>query len=410
VARILHISDWHVGASLYRADRSADHAAVLGETLAHAQAQKPDLILHTGDVFDSLIPGHRAMRQAIDALTALAAVAPVIVLAGNHDHPRLLEVFGTLRGVDPRLRFVGRVKPPQDGGIIDVPTAAGERIRIAPVPFIHQNRFVDWFGDDTRIHATYADKLRAINRALGEGLLDGYDGARDVLVYAAHVHVSGALLGGSERRVHITEEYATGPESFPAVSYAALGHIHKPQSVTGAVTAEYAGSPLPLDFGEREESKSLVLVDCEPGRPAQVQRLPLSGGRALRLLTGTLAEVEAAAEAVGDAVVKVVVETDEPIDGLVDHVRALLEGATIVEIVEHASSRRLEAAHARGEEEREQTLDELFDDYLAEHGTRTVPAATVQALWGSLQTDDHEVEGLREVLTCELPSPEGVTA
>ena len=220
------------------------------------------------------------------------------------------------------------------------------------MPFIHQNRFVDWFGDDTRIHATYADKLRAINRALGEGLLDGYDGARDVLVYAAHVHVSGALLGGSERRVHITEEYATGPESFPAVSYAALGHIHKPQSVTGAVTAEYAGSPLPLDFGEREESKSLVLVDCEPGRPAQVRRLPLSGGRALRLLTGTLAEVEAAAEAVGDAVVKVVVDTDEPIDGLVDHVRALLEGATIVEIVEHAcavaGSRRRMRAASRG--------------------------------------------------------------
>jgi exonuclease SbcD len=405
VARILHISDWHVGASLYRADRSPDHAAVLGETIALAQEHRPDLILHTGDVFDALIPGHRAMRQAIDALTALAQVAPVIALAGNHDHPRLFEVFATLRGLDPRLTFVGRVKPPADGGILDVPTAAGERIRVAPVPFIHQNRFVDWFGDDTRIHATYADKLRAINGALGEGLLDGYDGARDVLVYAAHVHVSGALLGGSERRVHITEEYATGPESFPAVSYAALGHIHRPQTVTGAVTAEYAGSPLALDFGEREESKSLVLVDCAPGRPAQVQRLALSGGRPLRLLTGSLAEVEAAAGDVSEAIVKVVVQTEEPIAGLVDHVRALLPDATIVEIVEHASSRRLEAAHAHGEQEREQTLDELFDDYLAEHGTRTVPAATVKALWTALQTEEADVAGLRDVLTAELPVP-----
>jgi exonuclease SbcD len=411
MARILHISDWHIGASLYRADRSADHAAVLAETIALAEEHQPDLILHTGDVFDALIPGHRAMRQAIDALTALAAVAPVVVLAGNHDHPRLFEVFSTLRGIDRRLTFVARVKPPDQGGIIDVPTAAGERIRIAPVPFIHQNRFVDWFGDDALIHAKYADKVRAINRGLGDGLLDGYDGARDVLIYAAHLHVSGAVLGGSERRVHITEEYATGPESFPTVSYAALGHIHKPQSVAGPRTAEYAGSPLALDFGERGEAKSVVLVECDPGRPARIQRLPLTGGRPLRLLHGTLTEVEAAASSVGEAIVKVVVETEDPIDGLVDHARGLLEGATIVEIVENVASRRLEAAHTRSTDERQQTLDELFDDYLRERGTKSVPAVTVKALWGAVQTavaedaEEVEVDGLRDVLSCELPVP-----
>src|SRR3954447_1647564 len=256
MARILHISDWHVGASLYRCDRSADHTAVLAETVALAGEYAPNLILHTGDVFDALIPGHRAMRQAIDALTALADVAPVIVLAGNHDHPRLFEVFATLRG-GSGLTFVPRVLPPSQGGILDVSRGGGQRVRVAPVPFIHQNRFVDWFGDDMRIHATYADKLRAINRSLHDGLLDGYDAARDVLLYAAHLHVSGALLGGSERRVHITEEYATGAESLPAVSYAALGHIHKPQDVPGAVTASYAGSPPALDFGERGEAKAI---------------------------------------------------------------------------------------------------------------------------------------------------------
>ena len=48
MARILLISDWHVGASLYRCDRSSDHAAVLAETIAHARAARPDLIIHTG--------------------------------------------------------------------------------------------------------------------------------------------------------------------------------------------------------------------------------------------------------------------------------------------------------------------------------------------------------------------------
>jgi exonuclease SbcD len=415
VARILHISDWHVGAALYRCDRSADHDAVLGATVALAEEHRPDLVLHTGDVFDALMPGHRAMRQGVDALQRLGAIAPVVVVAGNHDHPRLFEVFERLVGPASAVTFVPRVRRPSDGGIIDRETAAGERLRIAPVPFIHQNRFVDWFGDDTRIHATYADKLRAINRALHEALVDGYDPSSDVLLYAAHLHIAGAVLGGSERRVHVTQEYAAGPDALPAVSYAALGHIHKPQDVTGAVTAAYAGSPLALDFGERDEQKSVALVDCEPGRPAQVTRLPLTGARPLRLLRGPVAEVEAAARSVGEAIVRVVVETEDPVDGIVDHLRALMPDAQIVEIVEDVANRRLEPAHLAAED-RERTIDELFDEYLAEHGSATVPAATVRDLWRAAQDAVHDedgavaVAGLDDLLTCELPTPGEVAA
>jgi exonuclease SbcD len=416
MARILHISDWHIGATLYRCDRTADHDAVLEETIAHAVEHAPDLILHTGDVFDALMPGHRAMRQGIDSLQRLGEIAPVIVLAGNHDHPRLFEVFARLGGRSARVTFVPRVLPPPSGGILDVPTSSGERLRIASVPFIHQNRFVDWFGDDTRIHATYADKMRAINRALHEGLVDGYDPSADVLLYAAHLHVAGAVLGGSERRVHVTEEYATGADALPAVSYAALGHIHRPQEVTGAVTAAYAGSPLALDFAERGEAKSIVLVDCKPGRPAQLERLPLSGARPLRLLNGSIDEVEAAAATVGEAIAKVVVETEDPIDGLVDFVRSLMPAATIVEVVEHASSRRLEAAHLSAADEREQTIDELFDEYLVERGSKTVAAATVRTLWQAVQEGVHDehgdvrVDGLDDLMASELPTPEEVLA
>jgi exonuclease SbcD len=144
-----------------------------------------------------------------------------------------------------------------------------------------------------------------------------------------------------------------------------------------------------------------------------VQRLPITAGRRLRLLTGTKEEVEAAAGEVGEAIVKVVVSAQDPIDGLVDHLRGLMPDATIVEIIEDVASRRLEPAH-HGEAEREQTLDELFDDYLAEHGTRTVPAEQVRSLWQAAQHAIHdeehrlEVAGLEEVMTSELPVPEEV--
>src|ERR1700710_558354 len=106
MARILHISDWHVGAALYRCDRSGDHETVLDETIALAREHAPDLVIHTGDVFDALMPGHRAMGQGVDALQRRAEAAPVVVIAGNHDHPRLFEVFERLVGPSSRVTFV----------------------------------------------------------------------------------------------------------------------------------------------------------------------------------------------------------------------------------------------------------------------------------------------------------------
>ena len=85
--------------------------------------------------------------------------------------------------------------------------------------------------------------------------------------------------------------------------------------------------------------------------------------------------------------------------------------AQIVEIVEDVASRRLEPAHLAAED-REQTIDELFDEYLAEHGSATVPAATVRGLWSAAQEAVHDEDGtiavadLDELLTCELPVPE----
>ena len=85
-------------------------------------------------------------------------------------------------------------------------------------------------------------------------------------------------LSGSERKVQVGENYATHLDHLPAVTYAAFGHIHKPQDLPGSVvTGCYAGSPIQLDFGELDEAKRIVLVDARPGHPPEIQSLPLSG-------------------------------------------------------------------------------------------------------------------------------------
>jgi DNA repair protein SbcD/Mre11 len=156
-----------------------------------------------------------------------------------------------------------------------------------------------------------------------------------VNVLMAHLYADGSLLGGGEREVTVGLEYAVSPARLPATaSYLALGHIHRPQRVAGtAAPGRYSGSLLQLDFGETEQQKSVVVVEASPGSPAAVREVPLTGGRRLVDLRGPLDALTAAAETIGDAWLRVFVETDGPVPGIADRVREALPNALDVKLV-----------------------------------------------------------------------------
>jgi DNA repair protein SbcD/Mre11 len=391
--RLLHVSDWHIGRQTYRCSRTPDHEAALGEIVDLARDTRPHLVLHTGDVFDGFRPGYAEMAFAVEALEELAALAPVVVIAGNHDSPALFRLFDRLQGLDPRIRFVDRVRPAADGGLLDLPGAHGEVVRIAFLPFVHANRLVDRFEDASTWTATYSDRIQRIEEELERGLAAGYDRSRHVLLFAAHLYVSGARFSGSERPLHVSDAYATRLRRLPNVSYAAFGHIHLPQPLPRRVTGRYAGSPIPLDFGEEREQKEVVLVEAEPGEPAVVTPVALEGGRPLRTIVGTPDEVRAAAATVGDALCRVTVCTEEPIPDLAALVAELLPTATVVEVSEDCAATRLEVVEATmTEADAEPGFRELFREYLAERGTRAAQAnrvlRTFETLVQAVETEE----------------------
>lgn len=418
MALIAHTADWHIGRNLLGCDRRDDHRAVLAEVCEQIEQRRPDLVVHSGDVFDGLRPATEDLQLAIEMLQRIAEVAPTIVLMGNHDSPAYFRLFSTILGDQQRLRFLTCAKEPKDGGIIDVPTDAGQRIRVAAVPFIHENRQIDWFGDPQRFMADYSGRIATINEVLGEGLADGYDAQRDVLLYAAHLYVAGAHWARSERPLHVSDVYATRSETLPHVSYAAFGHIHKPQQLPGAQLGHYCGSTLQLDFGEQGEQKSLVFVTAEPGQPAAVELVPLQAGRRVIALRGGLEQIAASAEAAGDALVKVIVDTDEPIADLSDRVREALPDATFVDIQQALTGTKLQSLGEAELDEQEQLgVNELFARFLSEHGTRTAAAELVHELFCFLDQAASEekpprdwVPAVRELLGTVLPAAPALEA
>jgi DNA repair protein SbcD/Mre11 len=407
--RLLHTSDWHLGRATYNASRAEDHDAVIGEIIACARDHKPDLIVHSGDLFDVVRPAYQEMARATSALQDLATVAPVVVLCGNHDSPALFDLFGQLLGPGSPIHFVSRARPPGHGGVLVFPTAAGEVIRLAPLPFVHANRMLDGFEEPGTWAALYTDRIHLVEHALSRGLFDGFDNRRDLAIFAAHLYVGGAVLSGSERRIQVGDSYATHLEHLPAVTYAAFGHIHKPQNLPGSlVNGCYAGSPIQLDFGEVGEAKRIVLVDARPGHPPEIQSLPLSGGRPLWRFEGTMDQLAEAAPDVGRVLALLTIHSPSTIADLPAKVQELLPDAIILDAYPVAADRQPGAVVATAPAGPEPGLEELFRSYLAEQGTRGAAAdhvmATFSKLLAAIETEQEAVFPEEEAVPGAAPA------
>jgi exonuclease SbcD len=367
--RLLHVSDWHVGLTTGVFARRRDHEAIVAEIAAIVRDRSPDLILHTGDLFHSQYPGVDDMRFGIEALLELSALAPMVVVRGNHDSDRLFSVFDSLLGASSRLRFIATPANLGDETVDPIrryEAADGSRIALAAIPFVHANRFLAHMHDADQRTSTFADRLGFYERNLGAILLKSLDAARDVAIFASHQYIGGALKSGSERPLHVADEYATRATDLPSVSYAAFGHIHRPQLIPAGCIARYAGSPIQIDFGEEGERKSVVFVDARPMRAPLVEIISLSGGRELKTISVDFDAIASLAPRVQGALCRLTVRTQTAVPELATLVAEALPGAEFVEIVEDCAATRTFAVESGKDAARrdEATLADLFAEYL----------------------------------------------
>ena len=328
--KLLHTSDWHLGARLGRHDRTPDHEAAIMGLLEVAESARPDLILHTGDLFDASRPPYEALRMGVRALGRLSAIAPTLVLSGNHDSSILLGVLDEMAGSATPRRLRLATKP----GVVTFPEIAAVPVAVACVPFPAPSALVDFAtADQERFEGTYADGVKVLNRRLLDEAREEA-GARGIVLYAAHLHVQGAKPGESERRITVGEAYATPVEGLQRALYCAFGHIHDPQRLPGGTArGRYAGSLIPLDFGESSQTKQAVLVTI--GDDVRTEPVDLPGGRPLAEFAGTLDELEARAANGGldGCILKARVVSDDPIPDLADRLAKRVPKCDVFELL-----------------------------------------------------------------------------
>ena len=362
--KLLHTSDWHLGAKLGRHDRTPDHLAALRGLLALAESEAPDLILHTGDLFDASRPPYESLELGVRALRRLSAVAPTLVLSGNHDSPVLLRVIDELAGAAAprRLRLVTEPE------VVEYPDIAQEPVAVACVPFIAPSAIADYAADDpSRFEGNYADGIKDLNRRLLDDA-HGRAGARGIVLYAAHLHLHGARPARSERRITVGEDYATHAEGLQRALYCAFGHIHDPQLLPGGTAqGRYAGSLIPLDFGERQQAKQAVLVTI--GDDVRMETHDLPPGRPLTEFAGSLEELEerAADGGLDGCILKARVVSDDPIPDLADRLNDRSPECAVFELTNTIANQPVKPIDPASDEDDdvEPALRDLFREWRA---------------------------------------------
>ncbi len=148
--RLLHTSDWHLGARLGNQDRLPDQLERLEEICRYLDENEVDVLLVAGDVFDE----HRseALARIIARLARLLkprieAGMWAVFIAGNHDREH---VFPLIRGLQDLLTAESSLPAGQAGprvvfaerpALVPVTARSGEQVQLMLLPYPTPTRY-----------------------------------------------------------------------------------------------------------------------------------------------------------------------------------------------------------------------------------------------------------------------------
>jgi exonuclease SbcD len=276
--KFLHLADLHIGKSVNGFSMLEEQRHVFRQISAYSQTEGANAVVIAGDVYDRAVPSVEAVRLFDDFLTELSDVGvPVLLISGNHDSSERLNFASRLLS-DKRIHLCGVFD-----GVLRPVTLADEYggVNFWLLPFI---------------------KPSSVRGLFGERALDGYDAAvaavlesanidftaRNVLVSHQFFMKSGLEPVRSESELNpVGGLDAVNAELISRFDYAALGHLHRAQTV-GAEHIRYAGSPVKYSFSEWRQEKSVTLVELRDKGDLTVAKLSLTPLHDLRKIRGGL--------------------------------------------------------------------------------------------------------------------------
>lgn len=346
--RLLHTSDWHLGQTLHNYERGYEHQRFLDWLLDTLVAERVDVLLVAGDVFDNANPSAASQKQLYVFLQQARARLPalqLIVVAGNHDSAGRLEAPAPLLAAHG-THVIGHLLRGENGDIdlerLLLPLSGADgRVQAwcLAVPFLRPGDVPKLPAGDTQ--DAYLGGIALLYRQLTDLALARRQPGQAILAMG-HCHmVGGEMSNDSERRIVIG-----GTEMLPsgifdtAIAYAALGHLHKAQAVGGQEHIRYCGSPIPLSFAEVNYRHQVLCLDIdgemlqsvrviEVPRAVPLLRVPATPAPIAEVLAQLAALDVPDAPAEAQPFLEVRVRLDAPEPGLRTRIETALDGKPV---------------------------------------------------------------------------------
>ncbi|MEM0493561.1 MAG: DNA repair exonuclease [Candidatus Thermoplasmatota archaeon] len=238
--KILHVADTHLGYAAYRRttdegvnQREQDIYDAFNGFIDQAIKEKPDVILHAGDLFDSVRPNNRAITFALEEMLRLSKLGiPLVIIDGNHEHPKLRETGHIFR----IFEHIDHVYPVYNETYRTINIECrGKKIAIHALPHCNSS-------------SRYEQEFKKIK----------IQDSCDYNILLTHGSVKG--VHNYDYSMNEFNELSLSPSLLtPDFDYIALGHYHKHTQIKE--NAWYSGSIEHLTFTEANDKKGYIKLD-----------------------------------------------------------------------------------------------------------------------------------------------------
>ncbi len=263
--RILHTADWHVGLESWKADIPTDRTEEIKDALQfmlqYAQNNNIDLIIISGDITE-----HRTSPSAVEHqivlhyLNEFSAVAPVVVVTGNHDWVGLpqLDIFSK----KTNIHLINRFSNPNGSPASRTLLIKEQKVKVFGLPYFDVRNLIKKYIEE--LSNTSMDMLKIHTSKIEEACEpDAWN------ILSAHIAIEGIKY---RNYIEDSLEFSINPKLLPTVDYIALGHIHSQMRISEAPTTTwFSGAIIQNDFGEEQNRVGFLIVDLEEGKNPQVQ-------------------------------------------------------------------------------------------------------------------------------------------
>ncbi|MBK0001284.1 exonuclease subunit SbcD [Erwinia sp. S38] len=395
--RIIHTADWHLGQFFYTKSRAAEHQAFLDWLLEQAEAQQADAIIVAGDIFDTGSPPSYARELYNRFVVNLQQTGcQLVVLGGNHDSVATLNESRELLAC-LNTRVIAAASDDIRDQVLVLNTRDGQPgAMLCAIPFLRPRDIM---------RSQSGQSGRDKQQTLLEAITDHYQrcwqealAQRTALnltlpvIATGHLTTMGVTKSDAVRDIYIGTLDAFPADAFPPADYIALGHIHRAQRVANSEHIRYSGSPIPLSFDELGKEKSVFVVDFADGALSQVTPLSIPLFQPMRMIKGSLEEIEAQLAALepdpqGKLIwLDIEIVTDDWLSELQRRIQQLTETLPVEVVLLRRSREQRERVIARQNNETlsELSVEEVFARRLALEEGEPERLARAEALFAQM--------------------------